>query len=432
MTGPGTPAGEGGGTAAPATLRAGRFPYFVAARALSVFGDMAAVAALAVHVFQDTGSGLALSGLFLTRLLPRLFGAFAGALSDRMDLRQLIIGCDILSAALFLVIAVVQPSYLLLLLLLLVSESAATIALPAARTMAVRALPAEARTRANGALMGGITVGFALGSAFGGLAVGLWGFEVAMFVNVATFLASAGLTALMRRTPPLARDGAAPGVLASTARGLRTLGSDRRLLLLAAGLVVVPFGAGLDRAALVQLTQQDLSAGPLGYGLSLGLIAVGALLGSVLTGRWRKLDATAKVFLGGVVIQAVGHFAIGVSPWFSALAVATLMVGFGNGIESVCGLTLMQQRAPAEMVGVVMGVVMSATFLADALGSMAGGPLLDLVGARWTFMAATGVMVLCLAIIARSGLMRDAGDESPPRAAATAGSAAGPAGPGKG
>ncbi|MFI0421204.1 hypothetical protein [Spongiactinospora sp. 9N601] len=63
--------------------RAGRFPLFAAARGLSVTGDLAALSALTVHVFQDTASGAAVSGLFAVRVLPRLFGALAGGLSDR-------------------------------------------------------------------------------------------------------------------------------------------------------------------------------------------------------------------------------------------------------------------------------------------------------------------------------------------------------------
>ncbi len=48
-----------------------------------------------------------------------------------------------------------------------------------------------------------------------------------------------------------------------------------------------------------------------------------------------------------------------------------------------------------------MGVLVSATCLADALGSLVGGPLLDLLGARWVFVIAASIMGLCLLAMVR-------------------------------
>ncbi|GAB3109719.1 hypothetical protein GCM10027160_09110 [Streptomyces calidiresistens] len=54
--------GSDGGDDHARGLRAGRLTAFVFSYGVSTFGDMAALCALAVHVFTDTGSGLALSG----------------------------------------------------------------------------------------------------------------------------------------------------------------------------------------------------------------------------------------------------------------------------------------------------------------------------------------------------------------------------------
>ncbi len=74
------------------------------------------------------------------------------------------------------------------------------------------------------------------------------------------------------------------------------------------------FGAALDRPALVELTQQDLSGGPLSYGITLGLVGTRALAGAMLVGRTR-LNPTQANFLGGIGMQAAGDFVIGISPW---------------------------------------------------------------------------------------------------------------------
>jgi hypothetical protein len=51
-----------------------------------------------------------------------------------------------------------------------------------------------------------------------------------------------------------------------------------------------------------------------------------------------------------------------------------------------------------------MGVVLSGSFLANAIGSAIGGVAVELVGARWTFGLAVAVMVACaVPVLRRAG-----------------------------
>jgi MFS family permease len=68
---------------------------FVGSRLISQAGDMAAVAALTVHVYATTESAIAVAALFVARVLPRILGLFAGAIGDRLELRRLLITCDL-------------------------------------------------------------------------------------------------------------------------------------------------------------------------------------------------------------------------------------------------------------------------------------------------------------------------------------------------
>jgi len=79
--------------------RSNRFPYFPS-RLISQIGDMAAVAAVAVHVYLIAKSGLAVGLFFLVRVLPRTLGTFAGAIGDRTELRRLMMCCDLVGAPL--------------------------------------------------------------------------------------------------------------------------------------------------------------------------------------------------------------------------------------------------------------------------------------------------------------------------------------------
>lgn len=162
---------------------------------------------------------------------------------------------------------------------------------------------------------------------------------------------------------------------------------------------MVTFAFALGRAALVPLTQQELLAGPLGYGLLMAAVAGGNLAGAILAARWKPLAPSPGAFLTGILLIIAGHTAMAGSPWYLLVLGMAAVVGCGNAVESVCGTTLAQRRVPLERVGVVMGTLTSATFLADAFGSLVGGPLLDVAGARWTLAAATAVMAVATVVL---------------------------------
>ncbi|GAA3084491.1 MFS transporter [Streptosporangium carneum] len=391
---------DAGGRAAPAAeperwWRQGGFPFFIASRALSITGDMAAVSALTVHIFQGTASGLAVSGLFVVRVLPRLFGALAGGISDRTDLRRLLIACDLVAGLVFALVAWSQPGYQLILALVLVAESAATVAAPAGQALVARTVPPYALGRANGTVMAVTAIGFASGAAIGSLSASTWGYQYALLVNALSFALSAGLVAVIPRVPPVAReDGDDRGFVATTLAGLGRLRRDRRVTGVAVAMIGVTFAGSLDRPALVMLTQRDLDASSLAYGLALGGISIGALLATLLMGRSRLFPASVGVLLAGLSVQAAGHLTMGLAPVVTVVVAGAVVAGFGNGMEGISGTTLLQ-RAAGNSVGLLMGVVMSGSYLADAVGSLLGGLLVGAAGARWTFVVSAVLMIAC-------------------------------------
>ncbi|WP_328847621.1 MFS transporter [Streptomyces sp. NBC_00258] len=389
---------------ASAWWRQNRFPLFVASRVISLTGDVATTTALTVYVYDETKSSLAISGLFVARVLPRLFGPLAGAISDRLDLRKLMVYCDIASCVVFLLIARLDPSYTMLLAMVLLAEVAATIASPAAETVVARTVPAESRGRANGVMMAVLTVSFAGGAAIGGLSAGAWDYRVALYVNSASFVVSAVLIAGVRRMPPdESRHGSTPSMASSLRSGLRLLRVDREIMLVSVCTIGVAFAAAVDRPALVVLAERDLGSAGIGYGLALGGVSVGALLATLLVGRIRYLDASAGVFTAGLLLQALGHLFMGFSPVVLILVCAAAIAGFGNGMEAISGMTMLQQTKTHGSVGMLMGVVVSGSYVGNAVGSVAGGFLVEAAGPRWTFGVASFLMagLSCLALRAR-------------------------------
>ncbi len=394
VTSGGASTADGEGVGPPsAWWRRTRYPTFVASRTISITGDMAALAAITVHIYAVTGSGLAVGTFFLVRALPRALAPFAGAIGDRAELRRLLVLCDVVCGVVFLAIAAVDPQYAVLLCLVFVAESAATIALPAARTMIGRTLPADKLTAANGLLLAITSLGFAGGSALGALAAASWNYRWALIGNALSFAVSALFLSRLGRAEPEPQPDRNQSFLAETRAGLTAIRASPALPPVIIGLVAVAFAASMDQVALVVFVVRQLHAPTVWYGLTLGAISVGVLAASLSAVRWRRVDQESDVFFrAGILAQAAGHLTMGVAPMAPALLVGGVTAGLGNGLETVCGTTLLQRAVDKKSLGTIMGVVLSWSFLANAVGSLIGGNVVDLIGPRWTFCAAAAIM----------------------------------------
>lgn len=372
--------------------RHGRFPAFVASRAISQAGDMAAVTAITVHIYADTASGLAVGGFFVVRVLPRAFALVGGAIGDRLELRRLLILSELVAAALFLLLAALDPAYWALLALVLLAELATTVAMPASRSFVGRTVPEDRRATANGLLFTSTAISFAAGAALGGLLASTWGYRDAVALNALTFVVSAAL--LLRVPRVAAEESASEGqrLVPEIRAGLRTLRADTQATTVIVGLAGVAFAAAIDRPALIVLVSDDLDGNGLGYGSTLAAIAVGAILASLGATRLPAVrNSSPAFFTAAILLQAAGHAGMGVAPVLAIVICGALIAGLGNGVENVIGTTLLQKR-DTRTVGLVMGVVISATVLSDGAGSLVGGLSVELIGARLTFLFSAGLM----------------------------------------
>ncbi|HEY2764326.1 MAG TPA: MFS transporter [Pseudonocardiaceae bacterium] len=100
-----------GATATPrgAALRSNiAFRWLWLSRAVSMFGSSLSLVALLLYVADGTGRAFAVAALLLVGdFAPALLGPLTGVLSDRFDLRRVMIGCELAQAVAVLVIALV-------------------------------------------------------------------------------------------------------------------------------------------------------------------------------------------------------------------------------------------------------------------------------------------------------------------------------------
>ena len=190
-------------------------------------------------------------------------------------------------------------------------------------------------------------------------------------------------------------------MLAEVGEGFRVVSGDRSLRTIVGLMVAQTFVDGA-LAVLIAVAAFDLlDLGGSGIGVLDSAVGVGALLGSVV----------AAGMVGG---RLAPSFSIGMALWGVPLALLALLpfpvvalvlfalIGVGNILIDVAGLTLLQRVAPEHVLARVFGVLETAILTSIALGGLLTPLLLDLVGNEATFI----VVGLFLPVLAALGYPR--------------------------
>ncbi len=376
----------------------GEFRRFWLATAISVLGTWMAAIALAIRMFDMTGSPGWVSALLFAEFTPVvLIGFLVGDRLNRLRVRRTLVICDIGSAAVFGALAMISTPWAVVALAALggvgvgVFRPLATAAVP----MLVADDDLEA---ANGAL-GSVdhTMTF-LGELIGGFLVATVGADLALGLNSASFLVSALLVsscgALAGAGRPTAPDRTEIGLARGFARTtLARIHGSPVLLQIAIGWTIATFVIGVVLAVQVPLLRGTFHASPTVVGLLLGLDALGLVVGSVVAGSRRFGRAAYPLALAGIGGCAM---IVGAAPDIALAAFGFTLLGVFNGFALVINRTrVVRETEPAERAGVISFLIaLSAT--GQAAGTICGGVTATVVSERWAFVV-FGVLALLVA-----------------------------------
>jgi predicted MFS family arabinose efflux permease len=375
------------------------------ARFISVGGSMAAYAALIDLVFRRThGSTVILSlTVLLTMGAAGLFSPIGGVVADRWDRRHAMIASDLLSGALFVVLAFVGPVWLILTVAFLTAVAATPFR--AGSTAAIPTLVQDEAliARANGLLWIGTTLGITLGPAIGGVLVGWIGAGPVFVLNAVSFAASAALVWSIRAPfRGVEEDDAEHGNAGGLLAGFRFLRRDRVQLVLTVAWMVLLLGMGMGIVA-DRPVAAVFSVGSVGFGVMLGVYGVGAVIGSWLASRLTAATEPAAL-VTGFVVAGVAGLGIWLAPVFWIVLACNMVWGVGDGVTRVAKTGILQRRTPDAVRGRVSGANESALNLALMAGFLAAGPTIAVLGAKATYavggLAALGAAAVSSTVVA--------------------------------
>ena len=401
-----------------APLRFRPFNRLAASYTVNEAGDWLGLVALSVLVHRETGSPLALTGLFLAaNLVPAFLSPLLTARVDRVSVRRALPVIYAVEGAIFVALALLADRFSLAAVLVLALADG--VLLLTARSLSRAAVAATLEP--HGLLRQGnaiVNVGFAAataaGPAVGGVVVGGLGVSEALLLDAASF---AFIAALLAATGGLPAGVADPEPLLARVRaGIGYVWRDAYLRALVVGqaLAFVFFATVLPIE--VVYATESLGTDERGFGLLLAAWGVGILLGSLVfagsRGHPLALIALSTSLVG---LAYLGMAAAGTLALACGLAVVG---GAGNGVQWVALVTAVQEVTDADLQARVVGLVESAGAAMPGVGFVLGGAVASLAGPRAAFVVAgAGVLaVLAVMSVVVRAAMRAAVDSSATRA----------------
>lgn len=375
------------------------------ARLVSFFGDSLGLIALLLYTANRFGSGLAVAFLMLAGdFVPGLVSPVAGAISDRLDRRLVMISCELIQGALVAAIALTLPALPILLALVAAQACVAAVFRPASRS-AIRGLVADAELERANAAIGLGTNGMDGFAPLAGAALLAWlSIRGLLLLDAGTFAVSAALLSAL----PVLRSGNAATdryrgsslrtetptrrgrgrLVAEAAAGVAYLWRDRVLRIITIAFCAVVLFSAVDDVSLVFLSRHALHGSNSAASLVYAGAGIGLLAGFVLLARANTRLAVLALILAGYAVSSLGNLLTGVS--FAIVAAFGFQVVRGVGLAAmdVGHNTLIQRHVPPEMAGRVFGNVYGAVGVAAGLSYLFGGALLDATSARTTLIVA--------------------------------------------
>jgi MFS family permease len=396
----------------------------LAADAVSLVGNVAALVAIPWFVLQETGRP-ALAGLvgFFTFLPPIVAGLLGGALVDRLGFRTASVVSDVSSALavaaiplLHLTVGLALPVlYALVFLGALLDAPGAT----ARRSLLpdVAELAGMRIERATGIREGIQRGSFLVGAPLAGVLVASLGAVEVLWLNAGSFLVSAALIGVA--VPPALRHEAEEDggrYFSQLASGLRFVYGDRLIRAVLLTVLLTNFLDAPLTPVLMPVFASEAFGSPVSLGVILGTFGGFALLSSLVFGAIGHRLPRRRTFVLAYAAASLPYLALSTLPSLPVTLVIAAAWGLAAGPLNPVLAVVAYERVPPHMRGRVFGVGMAGSYAAIPLGALLGGLVVEAVGIQTTLL----VIGACYLTVTGYGLVNPAFREMDERTAGRA------------
>lgn len=384
------------------------FTLVVIGQIISLFGNAILRFALPLYLLRETGSAALFGIVTASSFLPMIVLSFLGGiLADRVNKRDIMVVLDFITAFIVLALSLalghlpIVPLFIVVLMLLYGISGTYQPTVQASIPMLVSGdniLSAGAIINQIGALAG------LLGPIIGGMLFGAFGIVPILIVSIVCFTASAIMEIFIYI--PFEKRNNSIGVFAIIKSDFHDstnyIKNKKPILFKIIGLIAI-FNLVLTSMLIVGapiLIVDTLKMSDELLGLSQGILALGGLIGGILTAVLsKKLKLANSHFLLLLCCICVGFMGVplllnmsNMVSYIVITAASFVIMGLAT-MFSVQMIAAVQKETPPELVGKVIALMMSLSMCAQPIGQAIYGVAFD------KFSDHTGIILLIVAII---------------------------------
>jgi MFS family permease len=377
--------------------------WYFAGKLSSTCGIWIQNIAAAVLMYELTDSPLMVGIVSVAQFLgPLVLAMWAGALSDRVDRRRVLMAGRTLSGFAATTLGILIATFgvggfggpVVIVLTVLVLGVGMAVSVPAMQAIVPSLAAPEdlepALALSSAAPSIGRAVGPAIGSGllvFGGpaLAFGVAGASHLLFVIILAFIHPRQSQVRPKERPRLLG-------------GVRYLMSNRRTGLL----ILAVAGLGIGADAVVTLgppKAEALGGGTAVVGLLASTFGLGAVMGLVLLGPLRRRWTLRAVGTGGFWLLAVGLTFTGFSTTIVLATVGMLLAGAGFMLGTVTLNTRIQRWIPDELRGRIMALWVVAFAGARPVAALINGSVAQWASVRAAYVVGAVITVAAIPLV---------------------------------
>lgn len=379
------------------------------ASTVSNLGDGIFLVALPLLAARLTRSAVSISLVAAAATLPWLILSLPiGTIIDRSDRKRILLVADTIRAIVIGVLAVLAATGHVRIWMLWITALALGIAEVffdnASQALVPAVVPAELLERGNGRLyaaeiLANLFIGAPLGSVLFAAAIWLpFGIDAASFVLAVLLILPIRGSFQARAGDPVPSG----SLVNETKQGIRWLWDHPLLRTLAIALGLSNLGFQMAQAVFVLFAAERLGISERGFGILLGLMGVGALLGALLGERIAAHIGRAGAIRGTLITWFITMTATGLFPvtWFVALM--AIVESMAATVWNVVVVSLRQQIVPTELFGRVNSVYRWFAWGTLPIGSVIGGQVARAYGLRAPYFIGAVFVFIALVLVLRN------------------------------
>ncbi|GHV83771.1 MFS transporter [Spirochaetia bacterium] len=391
------------------------FTLMVIGQIISLFGNSILRFALPLYILDKTGSAATFGIVLSISIIPViLFSPLAGILADRVNRRNIMVALDFITALLVTTAGFVLADNNIVILvsaLMICLSVIQSFYQPAVQSSLPVLASADNLLRANAIVNQVESISGFAGPILGGLLYGIWGITPIIIVSASSFFGSAVMEIFINI--PFTKQSNENGVLSIIKNDFKEsvkFISKSNPAISKSILIISSFNLFLTSMIIIGIPviiKITLSLSSELYGLTQGLMGIGALIGGILVGVLSsklKIQKSWLILLGATITT----IPIGIVLFFSLSAMVSyviitascvifMIIGTMLGITMI---TFIQRETPKHLIGKVVSYAIAIITCARPIGQTLYGFLFGALSGRLYLIIFSAIIISSVIVVA--------------------------------